>query len=441
LENLQEIWAKTLELLQDWIPSSNNFSNFIAPIIPYEIDIYRGDFIARVKETQLKQSILNRYMGLIEDALKQITGEKLRLVMLSDDELDSARTAAGKKTAMFNNLNPRYVFDSFVVGNSNQFAHAAALAVAKNPAGAYNPLFLYSSVGLGKTHLMHSIAHYILEHNPYAKVLYTSSEAFTNELINSIRDHRNEEFRNKYRKIDVLLIDDIQFIAQKDMTQEEFFHTFNTLYESNKQIIISSDRPPRDINPLEERLKSRFEWGLLADIGKPDFETRIAILRKKANTEGIDVSDEVTEYIARTVESNIRELEGALTRTIAYASLTGAKLDLALAEKALMDISRGNRTVPISPDLILNLVAKYYSLNPNDLRGQKKSKNIAYPRQIAMFLTRKHTDASLPKIGEVFGGRDHTTVIHACKKIEADLLKDPMLQKDVEALEKRISDA
>ena len=285
---------------------------------------------------------------------------------------------------------------------------------------------------------MHSIAHYILEQKPSTKVLYVSSETFTNELINSIRYDKNEEFRNKYRNIDVLLIDDIQFIAQKESTQEEFFHTFNTLHESNKQIIISSDRPPKEIKTLEDRLRSRFEWGLIADIQPPDFETRMAILRKKADTENLIIPDEVTAFIAKSIVSNIRELEGALTRISAYASLTNQEITLELAENALKDIFNEKSAIQITPELIQDIVASYYNITPEDIRGSKKPKNIAYPRQIAMYLSRKILDISLPKIGEQFGGRDHTTVIHACSKIEKELEKDQSLQKTIFELEKRI---
>ena len=317
-------------------------------------------------------------------------------------------------------------------------AHAASLAVAESPDGAYNPLFLYGGVGLGKTHLMHSIAHYILEHNPDKKVLYASSETFTNELINSIKNNKNEEFRNKYRNIDVLLIDDIQFISQKESTQEEFFHTFNTLHESNKQIIISSDRPPKEIKTLEDRLRSRFEWGLIADIQPPDYETRIAILQKKADTDGLTVPNEVMAFIAKCIVSNIRELEGALTRIVAYASLTNQQITIELAENALKDIFSDKTTTQITPELIQEVVANYYNIRTEDITGSKKPKNIAYPRQIAMYLSRKILDISLPKIGERFGGRDHSTVIHACTKIEKELEKDPSLQKTILELEKRI---
>ena len=300
-------------------------------------------------------------------------------------------------------LNPKYTFNTFVIGNSNRFAHAASLAVAEAPAKSYNPLFIYGGVGLGKTHLMHAIGHYILSQNPKSKVLYVTSEKFTNELINSIQTNKNVEFRNRYRNVDVLLIDDIQFIAGKESTQEEFFHTFNALHEANKQIIMSSDRPPKEIPTLEDRLRSRFEWGLITDIQPPDLETRIAILKKKADMENLEVDNEVLAFIAKRIESNIRELEGALTRIVAYSSLTNSNLDVAVADEALKDIIFNHRPKKITPELIQNVTADYYQLKVEDLKSKKRNRPIAYPRQVAMYLCRELTDLSLPKIGDLFG--------------------------------------
>lgn len=335
-------------------------------------------------------------------------------------------------------LNPKYTFDSFVIGNSNRFAHAASLAVAESPAKAYNPLFVYGGVGLGKTHLMHAIGHYILQNNPKSKVVYVSSEKFTNELINSIKDDKNVEFRNKYRNVDVLLIDDIQFIAGKDATQQEFFHTFNALHEANKQIILSSDRPPKEIPTLEDRLRSRFEWGLIADIQPPDFETRIAILKKKADVEGLNIPHDVMVYIATKIKSNIRELEGALIRITAYSSLTNKEISVDLAAEALKDIISNKPSKQVTIDLIQDVVANYYNLRVEDFKSQRRTRNVAYPRQIAMYLCRKLTDTSLPKIGEEFGGRDHTTVIHAYEKISEALKEDEALQEAINEITKKI---
>ncbi|MCG8254766.1 chromosomal replication initiator protein DnaA, partial [Clostridioides difficile] len=329
---------------------------------------------------------------------------------------------------------PKYTFDTFVIGNSNRFAHAACVAVAESPAKAYNPLFLYGGVGLGKTHLMHAIGHHIVSQKKDSKVVYVSSEKFTNELINSIKDDKNEEFRNKYRNVDVLLIDDIQFIAGKERTQEEFFHTFNTLHEANKQIIISSDRPPKDIPTLEDRLRSRFEMGLITDIQAPDFETRIAILRKKAQLERIDVPNEVMSYIAKNIKSNIRELEGALTRVVAYSSLSNRVISFDLATEALKDIITTSKNEEINVLRIKEKVSSVFNLKMEDFNSKKRTRSIAYPRQIAMYLTRELTDLSLPKIGEEFGGRDHTTVIHAHDKVSKDIEESEEIKTKIDKI-------
>ena len=443
MNQVTEYWNEALKIIEEESSSLVSFETWIKPLVP--LDIEGNNFILKIGDSFYKAMIEKRYMSLIKNSIKTVTSKEYNVLIFTDDELKerdnpkkSSETKPVNTAENVGNLNPRYVFSSFVVGNSNRMAHAASLAVAESPAGAYNPLFLYGGVGLGKTHLMHSIAHYILEHNPDKKVLYASSETFTNELINSIKNNKNEEFRNKYRNIDVLLIDDIQFISQKESTQEEFFHTFNTLHESNKQIIISSDRPPKEIKTLEDRLRSRFEWGLIADIQPPDYETRIAILQKKADTDGLTVPNEVMAFIAKCIVSNIRELEGALTRIVAYASLTNQQITIELAENALKDIFSEKTAIQITPELIQDVVANYYNIRAEDITGSKKPKNIAYPRQIAMYLSRKILDISLPKIGEHFGGRDHSTVIHACTKIEKELEKDPSLQKTIIELEKRI---
>lgn len=335
-------------------------------------------------------------------------------------------------------LNPKYTFDTFVIGANNRFAHAASLAVAEAPAKAYNPLFLYGGVGLGKTHLMHAIGHYIMEHNPNTKVLYISSEKFTNEFINAIRDSQGESFRTKYRNIDVLLIDDIQFLAGKEQTQEEFFHTFNALHEERKQIVISSDRPPKEIPTLEDRLRSRFEWGLITDIQPPDLETRIAILRKKAKSENLDIPNEAMNYIAGQIDTNIRELEGALIRVVAYSSLINADITSHLAAEALKDIIPSSRPKIITIQDIQAKVGEFYGLKLDDFKARKRTKAIAFPRQIAMYLSRELTEFSLPKIGEAFGGRDHTTVIHAHEKISNLVKDDPELYKIMQNLTEKI---
>ena len=326
-------------------------------------------------------------------------------------------------------LNPKYTFDTFVKGNGNQLAHAAALAVAEAPATSHNPLFIYGGVGLGKTHLLHAIGHYILENNKDSKVLYTSSEKFTNDLINAIRDDRNEEFRSKYRSIDVLLIDDIQFIGGKERTQEEFFHTFNALYELNKQIVISSDKPPKDILTLEERLRSRFAWGLPVDIQAPDIETRIAILAKKSQLENYDIPHEVLVYIADNIESNIRELEGALNRVIAYASLTGSPITLDLAKDCLKEIISGINAVDINYKTIMKVVSRYYDISGSIISQKDQGIYLIHARW--PYLCRELTNMSLPKIGQAFGGRDHTTVMHAYDKISSEIDKSAELRRAI----------
>ncbi|MBP2642336.1 MAG: Chromosomal replication initiator protein dnaA [Firmicutes bacterium] len=335
-------------------------------------------------------------------------------------------------------LNPKYTFETFVIGNSNRFAHAASLAVAEVPAKVYNPFFVYGGVGLGKTHLMHAIGHRIRQNHQHMKVLYISSEKFTNELINSIRDGNPESFRQKYRNIDVLLVDDIQFLSKKEHTQEEFFHTFNTLHEANKQIIISSDRPPREIPTLEDRLRSRFEWGLITDIQAPDLETRIAILRKKALLENLDVPNDVMVFIASRIDNNIRELEGALIRVMAYSSLTGQNIDVNLASEALKDIFPNSSPKQVTMELIQQVVADYFKLKQEEFLAKKRTRNVAYPRQIAMYLCRELTDTSLPRIGEMFGGRDHTTVIHGHDKISRERNEDSKLNNIIKELINRI---
>jgi len=335
-------------------------------------------------------------------------------------------------------LNPKYTFDTFVIGAGNRFAHAASLAVAEAPAKAYNPLFIYGGVGLGKTHLMHAIGHYVIEHNPGAKVVYLSSEKFTNEFINSIRDNKADHFREKYRNVDILLIDDIQFLAGKESTQEEFFHTFNALHEDMKQIIISSDRPPKEIPTLEDRLRSRFEWGLITDITPPDLETRIAILKKKARAEGLDMPNEVMLYIANQIDTNIRELEGALIRVVAYSSLINQDINVDLAAEALKDIIPSSKPRSITIKDIQTIVGEHYHLKLEDFIAKKRTKSIAFPRQIAMYLSRELTDYSLPKIGEEFGGRDHTTVIHAHEKISKLLQSDVDLQQEIKEITEQL---
>lgn len=451
---LNNLWEQALNIIKGEI-SEISFNTWIKSCTPISI----SDNILKLSvPNEFTKGILDtRYKDLLIQALKIVTSRKFKIEFYLESDLEEEKENDEKQKEekkentndvdgsivvsdeMSATLNPKYTFQSFVIGNSNRFAHAASLAVAESPAKAYNPLFIYGGVGLGKTHLMHAIGHYILQENPKAKVVYVSSEKFTNELINAIKDDKNEEFRNKYRKVDVLLIDDIQFIAGKERTQEEFFHTFNALHEENKQIILSSDRPPKEIPTLEDRLRSRFEWGLIADIQPPDFETRMAILKKKADVEGLNVPNEVMVYIATKIKSNIRELEGALIRIIAYSSLTNRDVSVDLASEALKDIISNKESAPVTVKTIQESVANYYNLRIEDLKSQRRTRNIAYPRQIAMYLSRKLTDMSLPKIGEEFGGRDHTTVIHAYEKISENLKTDEGLQSMINDITKKLT--
>ncbi|MCC5909523.1 MAG: chromosomal replication initiator protein DnaA [Clostridiaceae bacterium] len=437
-DNLPQIWEKTLNLVKTEL-TEVSFNTWIKAIEP--ISLKENEIILGTPNDFIKDILNTRYITLISNAIKQLTSKQydIKIVVPSEESVEYTRRNQQKnKRAPMENfpplqLNPKYTFDTFVIGNSNRFAHAACVAVAESPAKAYNPLFIYGGVGLGKTHLMNAIGHYILQNNPNTKVAYVSSETFTNELINSIRDDRNVEFRNKYRNVDVLLIDDIQFIAGKESTQEEFFHTFNALHESNKQLIISSDRPPKDIPTLEDRLRTRFEWGLITDIQPPDFETRTAILRKKASMENIDVPDEVMLFIAKKIQSNIRELEGALIRIVAYSSLTNSDVTVELASEALKEIF-SSKARQLNVPLIKEVISNKFSVKIDDINSKKRTRAIAFPRQVAMYITRELTDLSLPKIGEEFGGRDHTTVMHAHEKISKDMANDPELKERIEKI-------
>ena len=441
VSNLNNTWNEVLSLIKMEL-TEVSFNTWLKTIKP--ITIVEDRLILAAPNEFTKNILEGRYLNLIKNAIIQVTNEEYAIQFTIPGE--EITTNVGQSIPTDNNmednrkaqLNPKYTFDTFVIGNSNRFAHAASLAVAEAPAQAYNPLFIYGGVGLGKTHLMHAIGHYILNQGVESKVVYVSSEKFTNELINSIRDDRNNEFRNKYRNVNVLLVDDIQFIAGKESTQEEFFHTFNALHEANKQIIISSDRPPKEIPTLEDRLRSRFEWGLIADIQAPDLETRIAILRKKAKIENINVPNDVMLYIATKIKSNIRELEGALIRIVAYSSLTNKKITVELAEEALKDIISNDKPREITTNLIKSVISKNFNIKMDDFNSKKRTRAIAYPRQIAMYLTRELTDLSLPKIGDEFGGRDHTTVIHAYDKIESEIKEDDNFKNKVEELIKEI---
>ena len=419
------IWNKIMQSLREEI-GSTSFDIWFS-LVKYD-SFLNNNVIISVPNSLTKEWIESRYLDNMQKKLRSMTNQDVSLLLTTDSSLDNK----------ISSLNRKYTFDTFVVGNSNRFAHAACYAVGESPFKAYNPLFIYGGGGLGKTHLMQAIGHHILRKNPQYSVMYVSSEQFTNELITAIKDDSTFGFRNKYRNIDVLLIDDIQFLAGKERTQEEFFHTFNTLYEANKQLVISSDRPPRNIPTLEDRLRSRFEWGLITDIQPPDLETRVAILRKKAQAENLNIPYDILDYIANYIDSNIRELEGALIRMVAYATITNKPLNMSTASEALKDILPPPRPKKITIELIQKEVASYYGIALSELLSKKRTKQVAYPRQIAMYLCRKMTDASYPQIGEQFGGRDHTTVIHANDKVEKDLDLDAQLQSTINVLTRKL---
>lgn len=442
------LWDQVLEMMKEKL-SGPSYETWFGGTKITDFDDSNGLITVFVPTSFALNWINNHYTSMIQNIIIALTEQDYRVTFITGPQLEEREEVVSEvepESVMLQNgtpnigsaLNSRYTFETFVIGSSNRFAHAASLAVAETPAHAYNPLFIYGGVGLGKTHLMHAIGHYVLKHNPAAKVLYLSSERFTNEFINSIRENSTGDFRNRYRSIDVLLIDDIQFLAKKEQTQEEFFHTFNALHEAAKQIVISSDRPPKEIPTLEDRLRSRFEWGLITDIQAPDLETRIAILQRKAKADALNVPDDVTNYIANQIDSNIRELEGALIRVVAYSSLVNQDLSVDLAEQALKDIISPDKPRVITVHHIQKVIGDHYGLKVEDLKAKKRTKDMAFARQLAMYMTRELTDLSLPKIGDAFGGRDHTTVLHACEKITTELQKDNQLKRTVERLAEAI---
>jgi len=426
---LDSFWENILEKLKNEL-SKPSYDTWIAST--RLIEFTNNKLTIGVPNEFAKDWLENRYLGLIKTTIQNYLNSPVSLTFVADQELNNEAGSAGLNFGLLSHtLNPKYTFDTFVIGNGNRFAHAAALAVAESPAKSYNPLFLYGGSGLGKTHLMHAISHIIVKKYPAMKILYVTGEQFTNELIDSIRYEKQVEFRNTYRKIDVLLIDDIQFLAGKEGTQEEFFHTFNTLYEANKQLIISSDRPPKEIPTLEERLRSRFEWGLTTDINPPDYETRIAILKRKAELENFAVPDEIIIFIASEIQSNIRELEGALSKITAYCMLTNQSINMSLAQEILKDMIPMKDQKIISPNAIQKIVAEHYKMTIQEFKLKKRTRSVSFPRQIAMYLCRELTEMSLPQIGEEFGGRDHTTVIHAYEKINQLKQTDPAIEKSI----------
>lgn len=454
------IWQETLSALETELirPSFETWIKVLSPV-SYE----NGTFEIGTTRQIVKEWVETRYLSLIRKAMEKVLSQSV-IVIISIIPIDDSHpandpsmptiptfettrpstfpsyTAPLRQKIEENNspLNPKYTFDSFVIGNSNRFAHAASLAVTEMPAKVYNPFFIYGGVGLGKTHLMHAIGHRIMQIHPENKVLYISSEKFTNDFINAIMSGHPESFRNRYRSIDVLLIDDIQFLAKKEQTQEEFFHTFNALHEANKQIIISSDRPPKDIPTLEDRLRSRFEWGLTTDIQSPDLETRIAILRKKALLENITMPNDVIVYISSRIDNNIRELEGAFNRVNAFSFLNRKPITIELAMESLKDLFPKDKTNQVTPLRIQEIVVAHFKIKIDDLISKRRTRNVTVPRQLAMYLCRELTDWSLPKIGEIFGGRDHTTVIHAYEKVNRERQEDNRIAALITELSSKI---
>jgi chromosomal replication initiator protein len=450
----QPVWARARDIIKKEVDNDQTFNIWFAPIRCSSLS--SDTIILEVPNKFFKGWLVERYMQLLSSSVAKAHGSDLKIEFALGEEeplgashpadQDGPRKEPKKEGKGFwpfsrhaldqareIGLEERYSFDSFIVGPSNRFAHAASLAVAESPAKAYNPLFIYGGTGLGKTHLMHAIGQRALEKNPKARILYISSEDFTNQMIGAIQNRSMLKFREKYRNVDVLLIDDVQFIAGKDSTQEEFFHTFNTLYDAHKQIVVTSDRPPKEIQKLEERLVSRFLYGLVTDIQPPDFETRIAILKKKSEKTNVALPEDVFYFLAEKIKTNIRELEGALMRVVASAKLVGRDVTIDLAKELLKDmIIEGEKKISI--DLIQRKVSEYFDIKLSDMRAKKRSKAIAYPRQIAMYLTRQLTDYSLPEIGDQFGGRDHTTVIHACDKVEEDIKSKEGLRATIDRL-------
>ncbi len=442
---LKDIWSKSIGIIKNEMTDAS-YSTYIKDIKPFLI--IGKELLLEAPSDDQKAIIRMRYESLLRQCVSAATSGMYDIKLIAPSEKDIyIKQLENTGVAEVPNgigLNPKYTFDNYVVGNSNQLAHMAALNYSTDPNLNFSPLFIYGGVGLGKTHLMHAIGHQVISHIPSARVLYVPSEQFVNELISSLQPGKSvtqrEAFRRKYRDVDVLLIDDIQFIGDKESTQEEFFHTFNELYSKNKRIVISSDRMPQDIPKLQDRLQSRFSSGLSVDISPPDLETRVAILWKKAEIENVRVSDDVFLYIASMVQSNIRELEGSLMRVLAYASLTGRDVDAELAEEALKNFLPSSRKKKITCAHVQKIVADYYNISLEELVSKKRSRGISYPRQIAMYLIRDVTDMSLPKIGNDFGGRDHTTVLHAVDKIQTELKTDNDLKKIVEELMMRIKE-
>ena len=429
---LDAIWKQTLVLLEKEV-SAVGYKTWFEPIVPVSLNANSIDL--SVRQEFVKNHIEQNFVNLIKNAVQVVTHKEYAINIALDDGTAGEKITNEDDSQYTTLLNSKYTFDTFVIGNSNRIAHAASVAVAEAIGKAYNPLFLYGGSGLGKTHLMHAIGNYVLKQRSHTNVLYVPSEKFTNELVNAIKDDKNIEFRSRYRTVDLLLLDDVQFISRKERTQEEFFHTFNTLYDGGKQIVIASDKKPGDIPLLDERLRTRFECGLTADVQEPDYETRVAILRKKASLQNIIVPDDIIFFIAEYIPSNIRLLEGALNRVVAYSSLTDYELTKELAEEALKNVLSGAETREITSHVVIDAVCKYFELRNDDfISSKKRNKEIVYPRQIAMYLCREVVGMSLPAIAEMFGGKNHTTVMHAIKKVNEEMLTSGETKRLIENL-------
>ena len=439
-----ELWDKAKALMREELANVSYTTWIEQPLKPvYVVD---DKLALEVISDFNEKTIRARYLSMITAAVSQAAGREMTIELMSVKERIEWQERQKKEEAPamqgINMFNPKSTFDTFVVGSSNRFAHAAALAVAEQPGVAYNPLFLYGGVGLGKTHLMHAIGHFIQEHFPNMRMLYLPSEMFTNELVAAIKNNKNVEFRNRFRNVDVLMLDDIQFIAGRDSTQEEFFHTFNNLHLAGKQIIISSDKPPKDMETLEARLRTRFEWGMIADISSPDYETRMAILRKKEELDGLEkyhIPDEVMQYIANNIKSNIRELEGSLNKLIALSNLENKPIDIPLAAEALKDMISPDDNRAVSPELIIEVVSEHFNVPVAELKGKKRNAEIVLPRQIVMYLCRNMTDTPLKSIGALLGGKDHASISHGVKKIEQDMKTDEALNNTINIIRKKIN--
>lgn len=437
METFIEAWNLICDYLKNQIPEVS-YNLWIGKIEPVNLDFSSGSVVLKVPTPFHRDIIMKSYQNNLKEAFNNVLGSEFQIDILTEDQMEQQEET---KEETKKSDDYEFTFETFIVGPSNKFAHAAAMAVATKPAVLYNPLFIYGNSGLGKTHLLYAICNEIEKNNPNINIVYIKGDEFTNELIEAIRRGTTSEFRQKYRKSDVLLVDDIQFIAGKESTQEEFFHTFNTLHGAKKQIILSSDRPPKDMDILEDRIRSRFEWGLLADIQSPDYETRMAILRKKEELDGYNVGDDVIEYIAKNIKSNIRELEGSLNKIIAYANLEKREINLSLAEQVLKDIISPNEKKIITPEYIISTVAEHFDLSPADIMGSKRVSKIVHPRQIAMYLCREMTDVSLIVIGKCMGNRDHTTIMHGIEKIEKELsdINNNNTTEEIDILKKKIN--